>query len=74
MAKLNEHGETFGEWLLAQREREGAIGALVAAARADPKFPKRGSPDEVRARLNETQAEGDMHDAVDDAETDWRSY
>lgn len=70
----NENGETFGEWLLAQKDREGAIGALAGAAKADPKFPRRGSPDEVRARLNELQADGDMHDALDDAEMDWKSY
>jgi hypothetical protein len=28
----------------------------------------------VRKRLNEIQASSEMFDAVDDAETDWRSY
>ena len=70
----NEHGETFGQWLLAQVDREGSLGELVKAAKADPKFPRRGGPDNVRARLNEMQADGDMHDAIDDAETDWLSY
>jgi hypothetical protein len=70
----NEHGETFGQWLMVQTERDGPIGTLVAAAKADPKFPRRGGPDEVRARLNEMQADGDMHGAVDDAEMDWLSY
>ncbi|WP_419825665.1 YozE family protein [Sphingomonas sp.] len=70
----NEHGETFAEWLLAQKGREGSIGELVAAAKGDPKFPRRSDPDEVRARLNEMQADGDMHGVVDDAETDWLSY
>ena len=36
-------------------------------------FPRRGSPDDVRMRLNEMQADGDMHAVVDDAETDWLS-
>jgi hypothetical protein len=39
----NDKGETFGEWLLTQRDREGWIGDLVKAARADPKLPKRGA-------------------------------
>lgn len=56
----NDKGETFGEWLLVQRDREGWVGDLVKAARADPKFPKRGQPEAVRARLREVQCEGDM--------------
>ncbi len=72
--RLNNKGETFGSWLLAQREREGWIGDLVKAARVDPKFPKQGDPEAIRARLREVQREGDMFEAVDDAETDWLSY
>ena len=71
MPQTNDAGETFGEWLFAQKGRDGAIADLVAAAKADPKFPRRGSPDDVRKRLNEMQADGDMHAVVDDAETDW---
>ncbi len=63
----------FAEWLLQQRNRTGWVGDLVASAKADPKFPKRGSPDDVRARLREVMAEGDMFEAVDDAEADWSS-
>lgn len=70
----NQHGETFGAWLLTQRDREGWVGELVKAARADPQFPKRGDPEDVRKRLRDTMAEGDMFEAVDDAETDWLSY
>jgi hypothetical protein len=73
MPDTNDQGETFGEWLLAQKDRGGAIGALVAATKADLKFPRRGSPESVRKRLNEMQADGDMHDAVEDTETDWRA-
>ena len=71
MPQTNETGETFGQWLMAQNCRDGAIANLVTAAKADPKFPRRGSPDDVRKRLNEMQADGDMHAVVDDAETDW---
>ena len=73
MPQTNDTGQTFGEWLLAQKHRHGAIGDLAVAAMADPKFPRRGSPDDVRKRLNEMQADGDMHAVVDDAETDWLS-
>jgi len=70
MPQANDTGQTFGEWLMAQKG-DGAIADLIAAAKADPKFPRRGSPDDVRKRLNEMQADGDMHAVVDDAETDW---
>jgi hypothetical protein len=63
----------FGDWLLQQRNRTGWVGDLVTSAKADPKFPKGGSPDDVRARLREVMAEGDMFEAVDDAEADWSS-
>ena len=73
MAQINDQGVTFGEWLLGQCSRDDARGDLASAARADPKFPRRGSPTDVRKRLNEMQADGDMHAVVDDAETDWMS-
>jgi hypothetical protein len=63
----------FGEWLLQQRNRTGWVGDLIIAAKGDSKFPKKGTPDEVRARLREVMADGDMFDAVDDAEADWSS-
>ena len=79
MPDRNDRGETFGQWLMAQKSAigapgaRGALGDLVVAAMADPKFPRRGSPDDVRKRLNEMQATGDMHAALDEAETDWRN-
>ena len=73
MARLNDNGETFGRWVLAQTNREGWIGDLVTAARSDRQFPRDGDPEAVRKRLRETMAEGDMFEAVDDAESDWLS-
>lgn len=71
MAQTNKDDETFCEWLLAQKDREGAIAELIAAAKADRAFPRRGSPDNVRKRLNEMQADGDMHAVFGDANPDW---
>lgn len=65
--------EPFGAWLLRQKERPGLIGQLAAGAIADRGFPKRGDPEAVRARLRGMQAEGDMFEAVDDAESAWLS-
>lgn len=64
----------FGRWLLRQVDREGLIGKLAKAGRADPGFPKDGDPEAVRARLRLAMAEGDMFEAVDDAELDWLSH
>lgn len=64
----------FGEWLLTQEDRGGLIGSLAAGAAADRAFPKQGNPEEVRARLRALQADGDMFEAVDDAELDWAAY
>jgi len=74
MMATNNHGETFGGWLLAQTDREGWVGDLVKAAKTDRQFPRAGSPEDVRKRLRDTMAEGDMFEAVDDAESDWLSY
>jgi hypothetical protein len=65
--------EPFGRWLIAQRGRGDWVDTLADAARKDPRFPKNGSPDDVRKHLNAMQAEGDMFEAVDDAELDWLS-
>jgi hypothetical protein len=46
---------------------------MADAARKDPRFPRNGSPDDVRKHLNAMQAEGDMFEAIDDAELDWLS-
>lgn len=66
--------EPFGAWIVAQVDRHGLIGDLVKAAKADRNFPREGSPDDVRKHLSLMQADGDMFDAVDDAETDWLCY
>lgn len=73
-ARTNDHGETFGAWLRSQVDREGFVGQLVDAAKADRQFPRAGSPEDVRRRLREMQADGEMFDAVDEAEIDWLSY
>ena len=65
--------EPFGQWLLRQSTSDRWTGNLARAAKADPKFPKGGTPEDVRARLRELMADGDMFEAVDDAETDWIS-
>ena len=68
---LDDESEPFGEWLLTQANREGWIGDLAKAAKADRGFPRGGDPDVVRKHLSEKQAESDMLEAIDDAEGVW---
>lgn len=71
-ARLPER-EPFGRWLLAQKERGDWIDGLAFAARGDRTFPKNGDPEAVRAHLRSQQADGDVFQAVDDAESEWLS-
>lgn len=66
--------EPFGAWIVAQVDRHGLIGDLVKAAKSDRNFPREESPNKVRQHLSRMQADGNMFDAVDDAETDWMAY
>lgn len=63
----------FGAWLLKQGSRGGFVGQLAAAAVGDRRFPKAGDPEAVRAYLRAAMADGDMFDAVEAAEADWRA-
>ena len=71
--QTNDQGDSFGTWLLTQTKRDDWIGALAAQAKADPRFRKATTPDEMRKRLQEAGAEGDHFEALDDAETEWLS-
>ena len=51
MAATNDHGTTFRERLIVQTHRDGPLGDLASAAKANPKFPRRGSPYDTRKRL-----------------------
>ena len=66
--------ETFGRWLLRQRDRGDWVDGLAESARADRRFPKDADPDAVRQYMSTMQADGDVFAAIDDAELDWMSY
>lgn len=63
----------FGAWMLTQTGAPGALGDLVAAAAKDRAFPRNGSAEDVRRYLSKNMAPGEMIDAVDDAEADFRN-
>ena len=65
--------EPFGRWLLAQHDRGDWIDGLADAARRDTGFPKNGTPDEVRARMELHGADGDAFEQLGDAERCWAS-
>jgi len=71
MTDFDTGAEPFGHWLVAQVDRDGWIGDLAKAAKADRGFPRDGDPDAVRGHLGAKQADSDMIEAVDDAETIW---
>jgi hypothetical protein len=68
---IETKAETFGRWLLRQRDRGDWIDGVAEAARADRQFPKEGDPEAVRKRLREMSADGDAFAAIDDAELHW---
>lgn len=72
--RVNPHGETFGDWLATQKDRTGLVGQLIAGMKADRRFPRQGEPEDVRRHLSAMQADGDMFEAVDEAEIDWMAY
>ena len=63
--------QPFGTWLLHQQNRTGWLGDLVAAAKADPDFPAKGGPRAVYERLNQRGADGEMFEAIEEAEAEW---
>lgn len=65
--------EPFGRWLIAQRDRGDWVDGLADAARSDRTFPKDGDPEAVRKHLRGQQADGDVFQAVEDAESAWLS-
>jgi hypothetical protein len=60
--------EPFGRWLLSQRDRGVWVGDLASTARADRTILKDADPEAVRSHLRKQQADGDVIQAVDDAE------
>lgn len=65
--------QAFGRWLLEQIDRDDAIGDLAKAAKSDSRFPRDGDFQAISRRLNELQAESEMHVALEDAELAWLS-
>lgn len=64
----------FGAWLLAHKNKPGAVGDLAKIAVTDRAFPREGTPDDVRKHLNQLQADPMLFEVVDDAETDWLAF
>lgn len=61
----------FGAWLLEQADRPGWISGLAKAAKSDRLFPRGGDIEAVRKRFQDTGADGDAFEALDDAEMDY---
>jgi hypothetical protein len=61
----------FGAWLLKQDIRGDIVGELARSAKADRRFPKQGTPEQVHAHLQAAQADGNTWAALEEAEMDW---
>lgn len=66
-----EKKSPFGRWLIEQDTRTGAIGELARHAKADRGFPRDADTKKVWERLNIMQVEGDLYDAMEEAELDY---
>lgn len=73
-ARYRKPKPPLGQWLLKQATRTDAIGVLAQAAKRDAGFPKEGDFQAISARLNALGAEGEMHQALEEAELDWAAY
>ncbi|MFC3442588.1 hypothetical protein ACFOKF_15540 [Sphingobium rhizovicinum] len=62
---------SFGQWLIEQDKRAGAIGDLAKHAKADRGFPRSGTVKDVWKRLNGMQVESEIYDAMEEAELDY---
>jgi hypothetical protein len=56
------------------RDREGWLRDFGQGSSGKSKFPERGDPQATPGRLRGVLCGGEMFEAVDDAEFDWRSY
>lgn len=64
---------SLGQWLIRNINRAGPIGDLAKAAKTDPRFPVDGNYEAISKRLHQQEADIEMHEALDEAETEWRS-
>ncbi len=69
--KVNDQGEPFGMWLLAQAATESPVGDLAKVAKTDRKFKAASTPEELRGLMRGAMADGDLFAVVDDAEGSW---
>ncbi|WEK00635.1 MAG: YozE family protein [Candidatus Sphingomonas phytovorans] len=73
-ARYEKKAQPLGRWLLGQAGRDDAIGDLARAAKADRGFPKDGDYEAISRRLNQLQADGDTHEALEQADIEAVAY
>jgi len=72
--RYRKASQPLGRWLLTQTERGDAIGDLAKAAKADRGFPRDGDYEAISRRLNELQADGEVHEALEQADIEASAY
>lgn len=73
-ARYHKPAQPLGRWLLQQISRSDDIGQLAKAAAADRGFPKDGDFKAISRRLNELQADGETHAALEQADIEADLY
>jgi uncharacterized protein YozE (UPF0346 family) len=73
-ARYHPSAPPLGRWLLQQTGRDDDIGQLAKAAAADRGFPKDGDFEAISRRLNQQQADGDTHAALEQADIEAAAY
>lgn len=62
----------FVEWLRSQAARQDMLGELARSVKSDPRGAQLRSAEDVSKRLNQDQASWEYHDALEEAEAEWR--
>jgi len=65
-------GLMFGEWLLAQAEREDWIGDLARMAAGDAAFGPGCNADDLRLHMSVPETDPELFVTLDDAEREWQ--
>lgn len=63
----------FIQWLREQHGRKDAVGGLAKAVRNDPRSTQLSTPLDLSKRLNQDEASWELHDALEQAESDWQA-
>lgn len=65
--------QSLAGYILAQTKKDGLVGELARSAERDAYFPREGGMREISRVLNMRGAPAEFHDALEEAEAEWRA-